>query len=81
MNNNDWASMKDFATLFGYFWHRDFPIAPKALGARQVDWTKHIDAIVRNIANLCGLYTRYEWGGRQDAIIRNANYQDLIALE
>lgn len=28
-----------------------------------------------------GLYTRFEYGGRKDAIIRSAKYQDLIAME
>jgi len=77
-----WASIEDFAALFCYFWHRDFPITPpKALGARRIDWTIHIGVIVRNIADVMGLYTRFEAGGRKDAIIRNAKYEDLIALE
>lgn len=81
MNNNDWASLEDFAVLFGYFWHRDFPIDPKHLGARRADWTIHIGNVVRNIADLIGWYPRFESGGRTDAIIRNAQGQDLIALE
>lgn len=79
--DTNWASLEDFAALFSYFWHRDFPIALKASGARRVDWTIHIGIIVRNIADLMGLYTRFEYGGRTDAVIRTASYQDLIALE
>lgn len=76
-----WASLEDFATLFCYFWHRDFPITPKAIGALRTDWTKHIDFVVQNIANFMGYYPRYESSGHKDAVIRNANGQDVIALE
>ena len=75
-----WASPEDFATLFKYFWHRDFPQAPAATGARRIDWTIHIGIIVRNIADLMGVYTRFERGGRTDAVLRAA-YKDLIAVE
>lgn len=93
--DDKWASLEDFATLFGYFWHRDFPIDPEHAGAHPADWTKHIDQIIRNISNLFGLYVRYEWttkddklsmdgdklDGPKDAVIRDAKYQSLIALE
>jgi len=75
-----WASPEDFATLFQYFWHRDFPMDQKGKGARPSDWTIHISAAVRNIADLVGLYTRFETGKRKDAVIRTAEH-DIIALE
>ncbi len=75
------ARPKDFATLFRYYWYRDFPISPKAVGALRTDWTRHIDIVVRNVADLMGLYTRFEAGKRSDAILRCAHGQDIIAVE
>jgi len=75
-----WASPEDFATLFQYFWHRDFPIDQKAVGAQRVDWTIHIGVIVRNIADLMGLVTRFERGGRKDAVLRSTE-GDEVAIE
>ena len=76
-----WASVEDFATLFQYFWYRDFPMdAKKAVGAGRVDWTIHIGVVVRNIADLMGLVTRFERGGRKDAILRSTE-GDEIAIE
>jgi hypothetical protein len=75
-----WAAPEDFATLFKYFWHRDFPQTPIATGARRIDWTIHIGIIVRSIADLMGVYTRFEYGGRTDAVLR-ANFKDLVAVE
>ncbi len=75
-----WASPEDFAILFKYFWHHDFPQTPAASGARRTDWTIHVGIIVRNIGDLMGLYTRFEYGGRTDAVFRAAG-KDLVALE
>jgi len=75
-----WATPEDFATLFQYFWHRDFPIDLIAIGARRIDWTIHIGVVVRNIADLMGLFTRFERGGRKDALLRSAD-GDEIAME
>ena len=75
-----WASPEDFATLFQYFWHRDFPIGQGATGAQRADWTIHIGIVVRNIGDLVGLRTRFERGGRKDAILRSAE-GDEIAVE
>ena len=65
-----WATPEDFATLFQYFWHRDFPLDQKAIGARRADWTMHIGVVVRNIADLMGLVPRFEIGGKKDAVLR-----------
>jgi len=76
----NWATPEDFATLFQYFWHRDFPIDNISVGAKRVDWTIHIGIIVRNIADLMGLVTRFERGGRKDAVLRSAD-GDEVAIE
>jgi len=75
-----WATPEDFAALFQYFWHRDFPIDSIATGAKRTDWTIHIGVVVRNIADLMGLVTRFEGGGRKDAILRST-VGDEIAIE
>ncbi len=76
-----WATPEDFATLFQYLWHRDFPIdQKKSVGAKRIDWTIHIGVIVRSLADLLGLVTRFERGGRKDAILRS-NDGDEVALE
>ena len=77
----DWASIEDFATLFQYFWYRDFPMDAKiAIGAGRVDWTIHIGVVVRKVADFMGLVTRFEEGGRKDAILRSTA-GDEIAVE
>ncbi len=66
-----WAKPEDFAVLFQYFWHRDFPIDQEiAVGALRIDWTIHVGIIVRSIADLMGLVVRFERGGRKDAVLR-----------
>ena len=74
------ASLEDFATLFQYFWYRDFPIDQIAVGAKRTDWTIHIGIVARNIADLMGLVTRFERGGRKDAVLRSTE-GDEIAIE
>ncbi len=77
---DQWATPKDFATLFQYFWHRDFPIDLRSTGARRVDWTIHIGIVIRSMADLMGLVTRFERGGRKDAILRSKE-GDEVAVE
>lgn len=73
-----WATTKDFATLFQYFWHKDFPIDQEATGAKRTDWTIHIGIIVRNIADLMGLVTRFEAGSRKDAVLRSKEGDEVV---
>jgi len=80
MLEGSWASPEDFATLFQYFWHRDFPMDQKSPGARRSDWTIHTGIVVRNIADLMDFHSRFESGKRKDAVMRNTE-QDVIALE
>lgn len=75
-----WGTIEDFATLFQYFWYRDFPLDQAARGARRSDWTIHIGIVVRNVADLMGLVTRFESGKRKDAVLRSAE-GDEIAIE
>jgi hypothetical protein len=76
----NWATAEDFATLFQYFWHRDSPIDQIATGAKRTDWTIHIGVVVRNIADLMGLVTRFERRGRKDAVLRSTA-GDEVAIE
>ena len=78
--SGNWASIEDFATLFQYFWYRDFPIDQISTGAKRTDWTIHIGIVVRNVADLIGLVTRFERGGRKDAVLRSTD-GDEIAIE
>jgi len=81
MLEESWASIEDFATLFQYSWYRDFPMDAKmATGVGRVDWTIHIGVVVRKIADLMGLVTRFERGGRKDAILRSTD-GDEVAIE
>ena len=75
-----WATPEDFATLFQYFWHRDFPLDLMATGAKRTDWTIHIGVVIRSIADLMGLVTRFERRGRKDAVLRSTD-GDEIAIE
>ena len=76
----NWATPDDFAMLFQYFWHRDFPIDPLSIGARRSDWTIHIGVVVRNIADLMGVVARFESGKRKDAVLRSTA-GDEVAIE
>ena len=78
--SDNWATPEDFATLFQYFWHRDFPIDQTATGAKRADWTIHIGMVVRHIADLMGLVARFERGSRKDALMRS-HEGDEIAIE
>jgi len=80
MPEERWASPEDFATLFQYFWHRDFPMDQKSPGARRSDWTIHTGIVVRNVADLMGFHSRFESGKRKDAVLRSTE-QDVVAIE
>jgi len=51
-----------------------------ATGAKRSDWTIHIGVVVRRIADLMGLYARFESGHKKDAILRSTD-GDEIAIE
>jgi hypothetical protein len=75
-------TLHDFAVLFNAFWYRDFPLAAgyKTIGSRA-DWTIHIGICVRSCADLMGLFTYFESGGRTDAIIRDNEENDIARIE
>ena len=76
----DWATIEDFAALFQYLWYRDFPMDEIATGAQRADWTIHLGIVVRNVGDLLGFVTRFETGGRKDAVLRSTA-GDEIAVE
>ena len=78
--SKQWATPEDFATLFLYLWHQDYPIDQLATGAKRSDWTIHIGIVVRRKSDLLGLYTRFESGHRKDAMLRSSA-GDEIAIE
>jgi hypothetical protein len=62
-------------------WYRDFPLQPSQREkAQRADWTTHIAVTVRSTADLIGLFTHFESGGRTDAILRD-NRKAVAALE
>lgn len=75
-----WATPEDFAALFQYLWHQDYPIDQLATGAKRSDWTIHIGIVVRRMADLMGLYARFESGRKKDALLRSTD-GDEIAIE
>jgi len=65
--------LTDFATIFAHMWYRDFPVQLAVREkAQRADWTTHISIVVRSTADLMGLFTHFESGGRTDAILRDA---------
>jgi hypothetical protein len=71
VTEDKWAALEDFATLFQYCWYNNFPIDKIiATGAKRADWTIHIGLVVRRVGDLLGFVTRFEHGGRTDAILR-----------
>lgn len=52
----------------------------RSVGARRTDWTIHIGVVTRSIADLMGLVTRFERGGRKDAVLQSTE-GDEIAIE
>ena len=50
-----------------------------AVGARRADWTIHIGLAVRSIGDLMGLATRFERGGRKDAVLRSRDGDEIAA--
>jgi hypothetical protein len=74
--------LKDFATIFAHMWYRDFPLQmPFRKRAQRADWTTHIGIAVRSTADLMGLFTHFESGGRTDAVLKNNKGAPLAVLE
>jgi hypothetical protein len=74
--------LRDFATIFAHAWYRDFPIQPPVrIKAQRADWTIHIGVAVRATADLLGLFSHFESGGRTDAILRDRTKAPVAAFE
>ena len=74
--------LRDFATIFAHTWYRDFPIQKTYRdAAKRADWTIHLGIAVRNAAELLGLFSHFESGGRTDVILRDAQKKPIAALE
>jgi len=65
---------------FQYFWYRDWPMNEKATGAKRTDWTIHIGVVIRSIAHLIGLVTRFKRVRKKDVVLRSTD-GDEIATE
>jgi hypothetical protein len=75
-------SLTDFATIFAHMWYRDFPLQPRYREkAQRADWTTHIGIAVRSSADLLGLFTHFESGGRTDAVLRDNRDTAVAAFE
>jgi hypothetical protein len=73
--------LTDFATIFAHMWYRDFPLQRSLRDkAQRADWTTHIGITVRSTADLLGLFTHFESGGRTDAVLRDT-HGAVAALE
>lgn len=70
----------DVPGMLDFFWYGHFLVDEMATDAKHTDWTIHIGVIVRNIADSMGLITRFECGGRKDAVLWNFD-GDQIAVE
>jgi hypothetical protein len=79
VTEDKWAALEDFATLFQYCWYNNFPIDKIiATGAKRADWTIHIGLVVRRVGDLLGFVTRFEHGGRTDAILRSTDGDEIV---
>src|SRR5215475_15948223 len=74
----DWPT--DFATIFAHLWYWDFPLS-SPIKANRADWTMHIGVTVRATADLMGLFTHFESGGRTDAVLRDIDGTPIGVLE
>jgi hypothetical protein len=70
--------LDDFATIFAHMWYRDFP---RREDVQRADWTMHIGFTVRATADLMGLFTHFESGGRTDAVLKDNKNEPVAALE
>ena len=73
---------KDFVVLYNALWYQDFPVTPDHpdFGRRAV-WTTHIASTVKQCADLMGLFTCFESGGRTDAVIQTADRRPWAKIE
>jgi hypothetical protein len=74
--------VNDFVTIYSQMWYRDFPLQRSfSERAQRADWTTHVGVAVRSTADLMGLFTRFETGGRTDAVLRDNQDRAVALLE
>lgn len=76
--------LRDFATIYSQMWYRDFPLQrgpAEKKDVQRADWNTHIGVAVRSTADLLGLFTRFESGGRTDAVLRENDGRTVAMLE
>ena len=73
---------RDFISLYNALWYKDFPVAHghEDIGRRAV-WTTHIASVVKQCADLMGLFTYFESGNRTDAVIQKASRSNWAKVE
>lgn len=71
---------RDFIALFNALWFRDFPFIPghEDISKRSM-WTAHIGSVVKQCADLMGLFTCFETRGRTDAVIQKPHSRAIWA--
>ena len=78
MNRRD----RDFVALYNALWYRDFPVTPNRQDInRRALWTTHIASTVKQTADLLGLFTCFETGGKTDAVIEDADGRKWAKVE
>lgn len=78
MNRRD----RDFVALYNALWYRDFPVTPNRQDInRRALWTTHIASTVKQSADLLGLFTCFETGGKTDAVVEDANGKKWAKIE
>lgn len=78
MNRRD----RDFVALYNALWYRDFPVTPNRQDInRRALWTTHIASTVKQSADLLGLFTCFETGGKTDAVIEDATGRKWAKVE
>jgi hypothetical protein len=78
MNRRD----RDFVSLYNALWYRDFPVTPSRQDInRRALWTTHIATTVKQAADLLGLFTCFETGGKTDAVVEEATGRKWAKIE
>lgn len=72
----------DFSTLLLYAWYEHFPVdAHFYPTAKRSDWTAHISSAIRRLADITGLFVRFESQDRTDAIVHSNTGNPIAVIE
>ncbi len=67
---------------YNALWYRDFPIIPgRPVINRRALWTTHIASTVKQCADLLGLFTCFETGGKTDAVVEDSDGRKWAKIE